>query len=91
MTIPMATRITDHFISKVKKHLKENDIPFMDINDTKNLMILRSAGNYHYMVIHFFELPDQWMHDRRHFNIKTAYAIDFNQIINSIKRNLDEP
>ena len=85
----MATRITDYFISKVKRHLKENDIPFMSVNDSKNLMILRPAGNYHYLVIQFFEMPDEWMYDRRHFNIKTAYAIDLNQVINSIKRYLD--
>jgi hypothetical protein len=89
-TILMATRITDYFISKVKRHLKENDIPFMNVNDSKNLMILRPAGNYHYLVIQFFEMPDEWMYDRRHFSIKTAYAIDFNQIINSIKRYLKD-
>ena len=55
----MATRITDYFISKVKRHLKEKDIPFMNVNDSKNLMILRPAGNYHYLVIQFFEMPDE--------------------------------
>jgi hypothetical protein len=84
----MATRITDYFISNVKRHLKENDIPFMNVNDSKNLMILRPAGNYHYLVIQFFEMPDDWIYNRRHFNIKTAYAIDLNQVINSIKRYL---
>jgi hypothetical protein len=84
----MATRITEYFISKVKRHLKDNDIPFMSVNDSKNLMILRPAGNYHYLVIQFFEMPDEWMYDRRHFNIKTAYAIDLDQVINSIKRYL---
>lgn len=86
----MATRITDHFISKVKKHLKENDIPFMSVNDSKNLMVLRPAGNYHYLIIQFCELPDEWIYNRRHFNIKTAYAIDFNQIVNTIKRYLKD-
>ena len=54
----MATRITDYFVCKVKKHLKDNDIPFMNVNDSKNLMILRPAGNYHYLVIQFFEMLD---------------------------------
>ncbi len=60
----MATRITDYFVCKVKKYLKENDIPFMNVNDSKNLMILRPAGNYHYLVIQFFEMPDEWIYNR---------------------------
>jgi hypothetical protein len=86
----MANRITDYFISKVKRHLKENDIPYMNVNDSKNLLVLRPAGNYHYLVIQFFDMPDEWIYNRRHFSIKTAYAIDFNQVVNAIKRYLKD-
>jgi hypothetical protein len=34
-------------------------------------------------------MPELWMHQRRHFQIKTAYAIDYNQLTNAIDRYLD--
>jgi hypothetical protein len=85
----MASKITQHFIDKIKKYLKENGIPFINVNDSKNILVLRSAGSYHYLVIQFFGMPDKWMYERRHFKIKTAYAIDYKQLINSINRYLD--
>ena len=44
-------------IEKVKKHLKENNIPFMKYQDTENYMILRASGGYHYLILKFYELP----------------------------------
>ena len=85
----MANKITQRFIDKIRRYLKENDIPFINVQDSKNIMLLRSAGSYHYLVIQFFEMPDKWMYERRHFSIKTANAIDYNQLINSINRYLD--
>lgn len=85
----MANKITQHFIDKVRRYLKENNIPFINVNDSKNILVLRSAGSYHYLVIQFFGMPDKWMYERRHFSIKTAYAIDYNQLINSINRYID--
>jgi hypothetical protein len=85
----MANKITQRFIDKIRRYLKENDIPFINVQDSKNIMLLRSAGSYHYLVIQFFGMPDKWMYERRHFKIKTAYAIDYNQLINAINRYLD--
>lgn len=85
----MANKITQRFIDKVRRYLKDNSLPFINVQDSKNIMLLRSAGSYHYLVIQFFEMPDKWMYERRHFKIKTAYAIDYNQLINSINRYLD--
>ena len=44
-------------IEKVKKHLKENNIPFMKYQETENYMILRASGGYHYLILKFYELP----------------------------------
>jgi hypothetical protein len=85
----MANRITNSFIDKIRKYLKDNDLPFINVNNSKNIMVLRSAGSYHYLVIQFFDMPELWMHQRRHFKIKTAYAIDYNQLTNAIDRYLD--
>lgn len=85
----MASRITNSFIDKIRKYLKDNDLPFINVNNSKNIMVLRSAGSYHYLVIQFFDMPEVWMYQRRHFKIKTAYAIDYDQLTNAINRYLD--
>lgn len=87
--IDMASRITNSFIEKIRKYLKDNDLPFINVNNSKNIMVLRSAGSYHYLVIQFFDMPEKWMYERRHFNIKTAYALDYKQLTNAINRYLD--
>lgn len=85
----MANKITQNFINRVKKYLRDNDLPFINVNDSNNIMVLRSAGSYHYLVIQFFDMPEEWMYERRHFQIKTAYAIDYKQLTNSIERYLN--
>ena len=44
-------------IEKVKKHLKENNIPFMKYQETENYMILRASGGYHYLILKFYDMP----------------------------------
>jgi hypothetical protein len=85
----MANNTTKSLINKTKKYLKERDLPFINVNNSHNLMVLKSSGDYHYLVIQFFEMPEKWMYKTRHFNIKTAYAIDYPQLTNAINRYLD--
>lgn len=85
----MASKITNSFIDRIRKYLRDNNLPFINVNNSKNIMVLRSAGSYHYLVIQFFDMPELWMYERRHFQIKTAYAIDYKQLINAINRYLD--
>lgn len=85
----MANNTTKSLINKTKKYLKEKDLPFINVNDSHNLMVLKASGGYHYLVIQFFDMPEKWMYQRRHFNIKTAYAIDYKQLTNAINRYLD--
>ena len=44
-------------ITKVKKHLNDNNIPFMKYQDTENYMILRASGGYHYLILKFYDMP----------------------------------
>jgi len=85
----MANKITNRFINKIHRYLKDNNLPFINVRDSKNILLLRSAGSYHYLVIQFFDMPEKWIYDSRHFKIKTAYAIEYNQLINSINRYLN--
>ena len=86
---PMANNTTKSLINKTKKYLKEKNLSFINVNDSHNLMVLKASGEYHYLVIQFFEMPEKWMYQRRHFNIKTAYAINYQQLTNAINRYLD--
>lgn len=85
----MANNTTKSLINKTKKYLKEKNLSFINVNDSHNLMVLKASGEYHYLVIQFFDMPEKWMYQRRHFNIKTAYAIDYQQLTNAINRYLD--
>jgi hypothetical protein len=82
----MTTKSHDAFVNKVKKYLSTNNIPFIPIDGTKNILVLKSSKEYHYLLIQFFDMPDDWTHRTRHFNIKNAYGIDSDQTINAIKR-----
>lgn len=85
----MANRITLSFIEKIRKYLRDNGLPFINIEDSKNILVLRSAGSYHYLAIQFFDMPPRFNEKSRYFQIKTAYAIDYNQLTNAINRYLD--
>ena len=85
----MASRITNAFIEKIRKYLKENELPFINVNGSKNILVLRSSGSSHYLLIQFYDMPEKWMQERRYFDIKTAYAIDYNQLTNAINRYLN--
>lgn len=85
----MASRITNSFIEKIRKYLKQNDLPFINVNGSKNILVLRASGSYHYLLIQFYDMPEKWMQERRYFDIKTAYAIDYNQLTNAINRYLN--
>lgn len=85
----MANRITLSFIEKIRKYLRDNDLPFINIEDSKNILVLRSAGSYHYLAIQFFDMPTKFNEKSRYFQIKTAYAIDYNQLVNAINRYLN--
>ncbi len=85
----MANRITLSFIEKIRKYLRDNDLPFINIEDTKNILVLRSSGSYHCLAIQFFDMPQRFNEKSRYFQIKTAYAIDYNQLTNAIERYLN--
>ncbi len=85
----MANRITLSFIEKIRKYLRDNDLPFINIEDSKNILVLRSAGSYHYLAIQFFDMPQRFNEKSKYFQIKTAYAIDYNQLTNAINRYLN--
>jgi hypothetical protein len=74
--------------NKTKRSLREKGLRYASVLGGNNLLVLKSSGDYHYLLIQFEHLPEHWMTDRKYFNIKIAYAIDHEQILNAIDRYL---
>jgi hypothetical protein len=81
-------KISHSFIAKVKTYLKKAELPYARIPDTENILVLRSAGSHHYLLIQFYDMPQGWLENRKYFDIKVTKGIDYNQVTNSIERYL---
>ena len=75
-------------INKTRRSLRERGLRYASVLNTNNLLVLKASGEYHYLLIQFDHLPEQWMTDRKYFNIKIAYAINHEQILNAVDRYL---
>lgn len=84
------TKVNNRFINKVKRYLDEVNVPFMELGQTRNLVVLRASGSYHYLLVHFYDMPDKAMDNFKYFDVKTTYAINSDQVIESVKRYLNE-
>jgi len=76
-------------ITKVKTFLKKSNLPFTKIKNTENLLLMKSVGNHHYLLIQFYDMPDKWFDDRNYFDIKVAYGIEYKQVIGAVERYLN--
>jgi hypothetical protein len=79
---------TTGLASKVRRSLRERGLRYASVLNTNNLLVLKASGDYHYLLIQFDHLPEHWMTDRKYFNIKIAYAINHEQILNAVDRYL---
>jgi hypothetical protein len=76
-------------INRIKAHLKEAKMPYLKLHND-NILLLRSAGSHHYLLVQFYSMPDGWFSERRHFDIKIAQPRDYNNAIESINKYLKE-
>jgi hypothetical protein len=79
---------TTGLASKVRRSLRERGLRYASVLNTNNLLVLKASGDYHYLLIQFDHLPEHWMTDRKYFNIKIAYAINHEQVLNAVDRYL---
>jgi hypothetical protein len=75
-------------INKTRRSLRERGLRYASVLGSNNLLVLRASGDYHYLLIQFDHLPEHWMTDRKYFNIKIAYAMNHEQILNAVDRYL---
>ena len=84
------TKVNTRFINKIKRYLNEINVPFIELGETRNLVVLRASGVHHYLVIHFYDMPEKAMENFKYFDVRTTYAFNPDQVVESIKRYLNE-
>ena len=83
-------KINNRFINKIKRYLNENSVPFMELGQTRNLVVLKANDTHHYLLINFYEMPYNSMDNFKYFKVKRIYAVKPDQVIESIKIYLNE-
>jgi len=81
-------KIKQSFIARVKTFLKKSELPYTRIPDTENLLVMRSVGSHHYLLIQFYDMPQNWFEDRKYFDIKVVKGRELMQVTRAIERYL---
>lgn len=81
-------KIKQSFIARVKTFLKKSELPYTRIPDTENLLVMRSVGSHHYLLIQFYDMPQNWFEDRKYFDIKVVKGKELMQVTRAIERYL---
>lgn len=58
--------------SAIVKYLKEEKIPFRTVNE-KNILVMKANSRYHYCVVEFFDMPQDWYSRQQYFKFKRIY------------------
>lgn len=72
----------------VEKYLKDNGIPYLKIDDSINLVVLRNSNSSHYCTIEFFEMSDEWFNKKQPFKFHRIIGNKVYQILALIKKYL---
>ena len=58
--------------STIVKYLKEEKIPFRTVNE-KNILVMKANSRYHYCVVEFFDMPQEWFDKQNYFRFKRIF------------------
>ena len=72
----------------VEKYLKENGIPYLKVDGSINLVVLRNSNSSHYCTIEFFEMSDDWFDKKQPFTFHRIVSRKVYQILALIKKYL---
>jgi hypothetical protein len=70
----------------VVKYLRDQQIPYKILED-KNILVMKANSRYHYCVVEFFGMPQEWYDKQQYFKFKRIFA---GQSGNSIIIKLNE-
>jgi hypothetical protein len=72
--------------SIVTKYLKDIGVPYKMVNDN-NILVMKANSRYHYCVVEFFGMPQEWYSRQQYFKFKRIFQ---GQSANSIIIKLNE-
>lgn len=55
---------------EVEKYLNSIGVPYLKIDDSLNLVMLRNSHSSHYCTIEFFQIQDDWFEARKPFTFE---------------------
>jgi len=84
------TKVNNRFINKIKRYLDEVKVSYMELGETRNLVMLRANSRYHYLLVHFDDMKNNEMNKFRYFDVKIVYPMNPDHVIESIKRYINE-
>ena len=70
----------------VIKYLKGEGVPYKTINE-KNILVMKANSRYHYCMVEFFGMPQDWYDKQKYFKFKRIFP---GQSGNSIIIKLNE-
>jgi hypothetical protein len=73
---------------EVEKYLKENGIPYLKVDDSINLVVLRNSNSSHYCTIEFFEMGEDWFNKKQPFTFHRIVSRKVYQIVALVKKYL---
>jgi len=72
----------------VEKYLKDNGIPYLKIDDSINLVVLKNSTNSHYCTIEFYEMGEGWFEKKKPFTFHRIVSRKAYQILSLINNYL---
>lgn len=57
---------------KIVEHLRNAGVPYKLVND-KNILVLRANSRYHYCMVEFLDMPQEWYNTQNYFKFKRIF------------------
>lgn len=73
-----------------EEYLKEENIPYIKLDGTINLIILKSNSTCHYCAVEFFDVDDEWYKKKKPFKFKRIWGNTIHTIMTRINQYIQE-
>lgn len=71
------------FRPTVIKYLKAQGVPYKIVND-KNILVMKANSRYHYCVVEFFDMPEEWYEKQNYFKFKRIFPSTSSKMVMNI-------
>lgn len=73
-----------------EEYLREEGIPYLKMDDTINLILLKNNSTCHYCAVEFFEVDDEWYSKKKPFKFKRIWGNTIQVIMTRINQYISE-